>query len=361
MERDRNTPVGDADTPNTNIAVTSPSIELWDCNGKPKGKVTTPLGTLLMLAHEDPEAISLPQDYQEVSFVAKNVGGLDEVKVKAFKASASNGQKLSGIGARINKQMGTKNNLFSMEIDGSIILAKAQKDLQIDNFGTMMNLEQTILSPHGRIRTDFNPIRFENFQAGIFAEAKSTLFFMDNAESLNGELKENAINFDAMTRVRSGVSAHAQTDNFRFEASGGIGGEVLRNFNQQGSAYIDGELEEQKQELKANEVFANGRVDFVSKSGNDAHIQVRYRDMYLLDRSVIEVQAGKKFGKNKFNGGVSIIKNPGKETINALSLAYSRQFQLRKNYVEVSGGVKYLIIKDSPSEKLLNVSVAYKF
>ena len=83
--------------------------------------------------------------------------------------------------------------------------------------------------------------------------------------------------------------------------------------------------------------------------------------MYLLDRSVIEVGASKRYGGNLFNGGVSIIKNPGKETINAISLAYSRQFQLRKNYVEVNGGIKYLIIKDSPSEKLLNVSVAYRF
>ncbi|MBG60851.1 MAG: hypothetical protein CMJ16_10370 [Peredibacter sp.] len=359
VDQQSNTSVVDVDTPDSDIPLTSPTVELWDCKGSPKGKVTTPLGTLLMLAHEDPEAITLAQDYQEVSFVAKQLGGIDEVKIKAFKAKASNGQRLSGFGARISKNFGDETNLFSIELDGSIILAKAEREVLINQDGLAMNIDQTILSPYTKARVNFTPIRTENFKAGIFSELQSVGFFMEN--EVEGFSQSKDRNVDHLIRARSGGQILAQGEHFRFEASGGIGGEVVRNSNQQGGTYRNGEFEQEKFAIVGNELFASGVVEFKNKHGNNTQIQVQYRDMYLLDRSVIEVGASKRYGGNLFNGGVSIIKNPGKETINAISLAYSRQFQLRKNYVEVNGGIKYLIIKDSPSEKLLNVSVAYRF
>lgn len=349
-------------SPDPNLTRTGPVVDVFDCRGRPKDKTTTPLGTILMMAHEDSHTLNFGQEYDELALVIEELGGVDEIKLKAFRGRGNDGQKVEGLAANIFHEFGDDMDLFRLKMYGSLVLAKAQRDIQ-QYEGETTSLDQLIFSPHVNSRLSLNAIRSQSFQAGIFVEGDATGFVMRNEQtSTFNEDAQKGTSADQMVRTGVGASARWQTDNTYFSTEAGVRSFATRSVNQKGGKVEDdGRITKEKIILRPNQVFANGRMEVAHTDQNFTSVDINYRNELLVDRSLLDVSAAHRFKNTEISTGVSVIKNPDQETIKALNLGLSQRVRVRDNYVEVSGGIQYLIVENMPDTKMFSVSVAYAF
>jgi hypothetical protein len=361
-----NIPLGQQKVPNLPDRA-SATVELFDCKGASKGKSTTPLGTLLMIAHEDSRVLNIGNEYDEIATVINGLGGIDEMKLKAFRGRGTDGEKVYGGAFRAHHEF-NKGRMFSLEGTGSFIMAYAKNEFLESSDGAS-ELDQIIASPYVNTRLNYKAIQEDHLQIGFFGEVQAVLFILNTNlktpvlvfnESADGEFEvektqkmEKGLNVDYMAHTRTGAIASYERDNMRLLAEAGIGQDVSRNRNQKGDGM--------HLQLNADEIFANAEIQYLSDKEKMTTIRVNYRDMFLIKRSIAEASVRQKINKTEGELGVMIIKNPDSGTVNSFNFGLGRNFKIRDNYVELRGNAQYLIVENGENQGTYNVSVKYEF
>lgn len=353
----------------------SPVINRYDCNGNSKGSSVTPLGTLLMMAHEDSQTLNFGNDYHEVAMVIEELGGVDEAKLKVFKGKGVDGQKVMGAALRVEHMFGDPSDRIYLEGEGSLLFAQA--DRPVVSEGRRSQLDQKILSPYLNTRLNVNAYQGERLNVGGVAQVSSAGFLMMGKDSTKGysmyvidydengevvrpdetnqlsEEKEATFNATHLTRTSVALNSEYKTPDSRIAGQVGVGQSLEMNRNQQGS--------NRHLTLVQDQLFANASFEYISSKDNMTQVEVNYNNRYLLRQSTLSVEAMQRISNTEISTGVTIIKNPGQATVRALNLAMAQGFEVRDNYVEAGVGAQYLIIENAPNQAMLNITAAYRF
>jgi hypothetical protein len=337
-------------------------VEVFDCNGNKKAKTSTPLGSLILMAHGDQYQMNGGLDYNEVKAVIEGLY-VDEIVLKAFEAKDfGSGQTLNGFVGQINHQFGGPKTLLTLDTGTSIVVGTASRDLSYDLTGTPGLLTQNIFSPRAFAKFNVNAMRRENFVLSPYVEGDVTGVFMGNNTDENG-VKSSANNSDVMSNVGSGVeiTGNSKDKKISYNAQAGFRGQFLRNVSQKGQMLTNsGDVVARKVGIGVNQVYARGSV--VVNSDNPSVFSVNYQNIYVLRQSQLTVDAAKKFNKTTVSGNYFVLQNPSQDALHGLGLGLEQEINLNDNHsLNVGAGAQYVLIDGSKNKPMVNVSVVYQF
>jgi hypothetical protein len=304
-------------------------VEVFDCNGQKKAKTTTPLGSLILMAHGDQYQINGGQDYTEIKAVIEGLY-VDEIVLKKFEAKDfGSGQTLNGFVGQINHQFGSENTLLSFDTGTSIVIGAASRDLSYDLTGTPGMLTQNIFSPRAFGKLNVNAIRGDKINVSPYIEGDVTGVFMKNSTEQYGNT-ESADNSDIISNVGAGVEVNGSSNNseISYSAQAGMRGQFLRNVSQKGQMLQDnGEITQRRVGIGVNQVYASGSV--VVNSKNPSVFSVNYQNIYVLRQSQLSVDAGKKFNNTTVSGNYFVLKNPSQDALHGLGFGLEQEINIK--------------------------------
>lgn len=341
---------------------TSPTTNIFGCDGRPKGKTLTPLGTILMMAHEDNTVLNSGAEYSELAAVIENFKGVNEIKLKAFRGRSTEGDEVVGLGAKVSHEFGSDNTLLQFKTEGSVILAKASRPFEYrDDYD--MQVDQLIFSPRAATRLSLNAISKDDVRAGAFVEGDVTAFiYSADVNDPNSGYSDKNNNGDVQSRVAAGLKVSGEDGNILYRGEAGVRAIVERNVSQKGGMEIDGKIVERTPyNIIPYQAFASGEMTYVMDKDNSATVSLNYQNAYLLRRSTLEADVVRNIKSLSLQGGMAIIKNPGQDAIKSLKLGANKEFRLKGgNSLEVGGQVQYLILQQIPNTTMFNARVALK-
>ena len=201
-----------------NIVNTSSHVKLFDCNGKPKGHVSTPLGTILLMAHDAKFNINGGQEYQEIEILAKHFG-TSEAKLKAFRArDQSTFLEVEGLNGQITQNFGSDKSLLLFQTKGSFIIGRANRDISSEYGSGDTFLEQNIKSFYSEVNLGFNAIKRKNITVTPFLE--NSFFVMNTKNKITGS-EEIGNQFDASMGIGLGIRLKGKFNNISHEGQSG--------------------------------------------------------------------------------------------------------------------------------------------
>lgn len=241
-----------ATTPTPTNVNAAAYVEHFDCNGTSKGKVTTPLESLILTAHEAKFNQTHGLNYGEVKLFATKLGA-PEASLKFFEGSdPSSGLSLNSFGAQISKTFGSENNLVMLKTKGSLVFGKARNDITYTGFYDERILEQNIISPRLETFLGFNLNRNKNLKITTFIEGEVTTVFMKNTDIKTNLFGDQSIveasNGDFNAHLGTGVNIQGESKNKKVSYSSTLGyrSQFLRNVSQKAQMLtVDGEVKKE--------------------------------------------------------------------------------------------------------------------
>ncbi|MGK0367127.1 MAG: hypothetical protein ACI9QD_000261 [Thermoproteota archaeon] len=336
-------------------------VEVFDCNGQRKAKTTTPLGSLILMAHGDEYQLNNSQQYDEIKAVIEGLY-VDEIVLKKFQAKdLGSGQSLNGFVGQINHQFGDTNTLLTFDTGTSILVGTASRDLSYDLIDSKGDLSQSIVSPRAYGKFNLKAIKKDNLTVSPYLEGDATAVFMKNTSDIYG-IQSIANNGDILVNVGSGVEISGMTSDGKvsYAANSGVRGQFLRNVSQKGQMLkYNGDIKKRSIGIGINQVYARGSV--MINSAKPSVFSVSYHSLYVLKQTQLSVDASKKFNNTKVSGNYFVLKNPGKDALHGFGVGVDQQLNLKSHSLNIGTGAQYVVIDGAKNQPIVNVSVIYQF
>lgn len=348
-----------ADPRNVN---TGSRIALYDCNGRAKGQTATPLGNLLMLAHGNDRVFNAGQNFSEVKIIAMEVG-LDELSVSAFSGSDNeSGQTLQGVSAKMIHQLGDESELIQINMDGSLVVGKARREIQrYENYEPVI-LEQDIISLWAKTLVQANINR--NGKTLISPYIGLEGHYMNynvNITEEDGD-KVNSKNQDGYLLMETGLKI--KTDSSKkiiLDSDVGVASTMVKDSPQRGGVDLGNAPKiERRYYFKPDLIYADAKV-YTKDDKGVTGLSVQYNNLFLMKRTLINADVYKEVTNTQLSAGYRYQKLPSTTLgFHGLGVQVKQDIPLRRSSLTVHGGTSYYFVKNPENSSFVTVGLIYR-
>lgn len=344
-------------------------VENFDCNGRSKGKVTTPLGSLILMAHDAKFNQNHALNYSEVKILATKLGAT-EASLKYFEGNdPSSGANLSGFGAQISKTFGTDESLMMLQTKGSLIFGRAKSDITYSGYYDQRLLTQNIISPRIEALLGFNlnpkdRIRFKPFIEG---DVTQVVFFNKDKQTnfLGQTTLEEETNGDFNAHLGTGLNIAGQSKNEKvsFSSTVGMRTQLLRNVSQKSQMQtVEGDIKQRRYLLYPNQIYGEGQITLNPK-GNSSTLKVDYNNFYLIKQNQFQMTSEQALKNTKLSANYLVLKNPSTPRVHSFGGGITQKIPFKKsdNSLLLGAGAQYYVLEGIPNQGTFNLKAVYRF